>query len=70
VLITITQVNGKSIRMVGTLAGVANAGVSIVSALIKFGISIRVSYEKTCLAGRLSLTLSILSDISAVVKGN
>ena len=56
--------------MVGTLAGVANAGVSIVSALIKFGISIRVSYEKTCLAGRLSLTPSILSDISAVVKGN
>jgi len=55
--------------IVGSLAGIASAGVSVVSALTKFGISIRGSNEKiNALAGRVSLTASILSDISATVK--
>ena len=57
------------IGIVGSLAGIASAGVSVVSALTKFGISVRGSNEKICsLAGRVSLTASVLSDISATVK--
>lgn len=59
----------EAIGIVGSLVGIASAGVSVVSALTKFGISIRGSNEKiSALAGRVSLTASILSDIGDTVK--
>jgi hypothetical protein len=61
----------EAIGLAASLVGVASVGVSVVSALTKFGISLRGSNDKiNSLAGRVSLTASILSDIATTVEQN
>lgn len=58
-------------EIAASIIGIAGAGVSVVSALTKFSISIRGSSEKiNALASRVSLTASILSDIATTIEGN
>jgi hypothetical protein len=57
--------------LAASIVGIAGAGVTVVSTLTKFGISFRGSNEKiNSLAGRVSLTASILSDIATTVEQN
>jgi hypothetical protein len=59
----------EAIGIAGSIVGIASAGITVVSALTKFSISIRGSNDKiNYLAGRVSLTASILEDIAATVK--
>lgn len=61
----------EAIGLAASIVGIASAGVSVVSALTKFGISFRGSNDKiNFLAGRVSLTASILSDIATTVEQN
>lgn len=61
----------EAIGLAASIVGIASAGVSVVSTLTKFGISFRGSNDKiNSLAGRVSLTTSILSDIATTVEQN
>ena len=61
----------EAIGLAASIVGIASAGVSVVSTLTKFGISFRGSNDKiSSLAGRVSLTASILSDIATTVEQN
>jgi hypothetical protein len=61
----------EAVGLAASIVGVASAGVSVVSKLTKFGISFRGSNDKiNSLAGRVSLTASILSDIATTVEQN
>ena len=61
----------EAIGVAASLVGIVSAGVSVVSALTKSGISLRGSNDKiNSLAGRVSLTVSILSDIATTVEQN
>jgi hypothetical protein len=61
----------EAIGLAASIVGIASAGVSVVSTLTKFGISFRGSNDKiNSLAGRVSLTASILSDIATTVEQN
>lgn len=61
----------EAIGIAGSIVGIAGAGIAVVSALTKFSISIRGSNDKiTHLAGRVSLTVSILEDIAGTVKSH
>ena len=61
----------EAIGLAASIVGIASAGVSVVSTLTKFGISFRGSNDKIdSLAGRVSLTASILSVIATTVEQN
>jgi hypothetical protein len=61
----------EAIGLAASIVGIASAGVSVVSMLTKFGVSFRGSNDKiNSLAGRVSLTASILSDIATTVEQN
>ena len=61
----------EAIGLAASIVGIASAGVSVVSTLTKFGVSFRGSSDKiNSLAGRVSLTASILSDIATTVEQN